>query len=42
MVVVESPVMKSVEKSFADLEYETRKRKTMRELFLERMDVLIR
>ena len=33
--------MKSMEKSFADLEYETKKRKTWRELFLERMDRLI-
>ena len=33
--------MKSMEKSFADLEYETKKRKTRRELFLERMDRLI-
>ena len=34
--------MKSMEKSFADLEYETKKRKRRRELFLERMDRLIR
>ena len=33
--------MKSMEKSFADLEYEIRKGKTGRELFLERMDRLI-
>ena len=33
--------MKSVERSFADLEYERKKRKTGRERFLERMEVLI-
>ena len=33
--------MKSVERSFADLEYESKKRKTRRERFLERMDALI-
>ena len=34
--------MKSMERSFADLEYESKKRKTCRERFLERMEVLIR
>ena len=34
--------MKSVERSFADLEEESKKRKTGRERFLERMEVLIR
>ena len=29
------------QKSFADLEYEYKKRKTRRQLFLERMDALI-
>ena len=33
--------MESVERSFADLEYESKKRKTRRERFLERMDALI-
>ena len=33
--------MKSIEKTFADLEYENKKRKTWRELFLNRMDALI-
>ena len=33
--------MKSMEKSFAEIEYETKKGKTRRELFLERMDRLI-
>jgi len=33
--------MRSVEKSFADLEYESKKHKTRRELFLERMAVLL-
>ena len=33
--------MERVERSFADLEYESRKRKTRRERFLERMEVLI-
>ena len=30
-----------MEKSFADLEYESKKHKTRRERFLERMEVLI-
>ena len=34
--------MERVERSFADLEYESKKRKTRRERFLERMEVLIR
>ena len=34
--------MESMERSFAELEYESKKRKTGRELFLERMEVLIR
>ena len=34
--------MKRVERSFADLEYESKKRKTRRERFLERMEVLVR
>ena len=34
--------MERVERSFADLEYESKKRKTRRERFLERMDALIR
>ena len=34
--------MESVERSFADLEYESKKHKTQRERFLERMEVLIR
>ena len=34
--------MKSMERRFADLEYESKKRKTCRERFLERMEVLIR
>ena len=33
--------MKSMEKSFGDLEYEGKKQKTGREQLLERMDVLI-
>ena len=33
--------MESVERSFADLEYESKKRKTRREKFLDRMEVLI-
>lgn len=33
--------MKRTQKSFADLEYEKRKRKTRREQFLDRMEVLI-
>ena len=33
--------MKSVERSFTDLEQESKKRKTGREVFLERMDALI-
>ena len=34
--------MESVERNFADLEYESKKHKTRRERFLERMDALIR
>ena len=34
--------MERVERSFADLEYESKKRKTRRERFLERMEVLVR
>ena len=34
--------MESVEKSFAGLEYESKKHKTRREHFLERMEVLVR
>lgn len=34
--------MESVERSFADLEYESKKHNTQRERFLERMEVLIR
>ena len=34
--------MERVERSFADLEYESKKHKTRRERFLERMEVLIR
>ena len=33
--------MRSVEKIFADLEYESKKYKTGRELFLEKMEMLI-
>ena len=33
--------MGRMERSFADLEYETKKRKTWRERFLGRMDALI-
>ena len=33
--------MERVERSFADLEYESKKRKTRRERFLERMEMLI-
>ena len=33
--------MERVERSFADLEYESKKHKTRRERFLERMDALI-
>ena len=34
--------MESVERSFAGLEYESKKHKTRRERFLERMEVLVR
>ncbi len=34
--------MERVERSFGDLEYESKKRKTGRERFWERMDMLIR
>ena len=33
--------MERVERSFADLEYESKKHKTRREVFLERMEVLV-
>ena len=33
--------MERIERSFADLEYESKKRKTRREKFLERMEVLV-
>ena len=33
--------MDRIERSFADLEYESKKRKTRRERFLERMEVLL-
>ena len=33
--------MERVERSFADLEYESKKHKTRRERFLERMEVLV-